>query len=80
MAQKNKHIHINNLNEINELLELIELEGLHSMDDTELSMLYSQKAMLHIFLYEFEVAHDMCEKSLCMKPTYPMSVVFYGCS
>ena len=70
-----------NLNEINELLELIELEGLHSMDDTELSMLYSQKAMLHIFLYEFEVAHDMCEKSLCMKPTYNYDALYVqGCA
>ena len=69
------------LSEINELLALNELEGLRSMDEAELSTLYSQKAMYHIFLNEAEVAYGLCENSLLLKPSQNYDALYtQGCA
>ena len=79
-ASRSKECFVN-LNEINELIELGEMEGFNSMDNDELSMLYSQKAMYHIYMNELDIAYDLCELSLGLKRSHNFDAFYVrGCA
>ena len=69
------------IHQIDELFALSDLNGLAAIQESEIAMLYSEKAMLTLFMDDPESAFHLCEKSLYYKPKQNLDACYaLGCA